>query len=95
MRFIKKKPNKLRQKCVSAFPVSVNRNSVKYVISEEDSSGLLQLHIGATFLRMMMAIFIEKENSHSRCDQIYDQTSHALLHTEYCFTVVPDHSLFN
>lgn len=54
--------------------MNTNRNSMKYIISEEDSNGLLQLHIGSTFLQMMvMAVFIEKENLHPRHDQIYNQ----------------------
>jgi len=68
---------------------------MQYIISEEDSSGLLQLHIGTIFLQMkVMAIFTEKENIHPRYDKIYNQLA-MLFRAQNFLLVVSRYSMFN
>lgn len=83
--------------CFSQLFPSKNRNSMKYIISEEDSNGLLQLHIGTIFLQMMvMAVSKEKGNLRPRHDQIYNQFPMlSCVQNILCILVVSKYSMHN
>lgn len=81
---------------IAVFPIERKWKFNELFIAEEDSNSLLQLHSGTTILQMTaIAVFIEKEDSHPRHDQIRNWFPMLAYAQNHCVLVVSKYSMFN